>query len=263
MKIVLIGFGAINRHVVDVLSRTAPEVQIAAIGLPPGHELVGGVPGARLVTEPEALREIRPDMVVEAASREAVSAWGEAALMYCPTFIVSSASALADDIFSDRMHRLAIANGSRLIVSSGAVAGIDALAAVSLAGVDMLHHEIIKPPAAWQGTPADALLDGVFTAPVSFFSGTARQAGMAFPANANVAVITAKGSGAGLDAARVELVADPSATENRHRITAAGVFGTIRVEVDNKPLKANPKSSQLAALALARLVLLQMPGVRF
>lgn len=263
VKIALIGFGAINRHVVDVLSRAAPEVQIVAIGLPADQESTAAVPGARLVTEPESLREIAPDVVVEAASREAVSMWGDAALMYSRTFIVSSASALADDAFFDRMRRLAITNGSRLIVSPGAVAGIDGLAAVSLVGVDMLHHQIIKPPAAWRGTAADGLLDGGAAAPMSFFKGTARLAGSTFPANANVAVITAKSSGIGLDAASVELVVDPSATENRHRITATGVFGTISVEVHNKPLETNPKSSQLAALALVRLILLQMPGVRF
>lgn len=263
MRIVLVGFGAINRRVADVLGRVAPDVKIVAIAMPPGREPATAVPGARLISAPESLRDIGPDMVVEAASREAVSMWGEAALMHSRTFIVSSASALADEGFFDRMHRLAISNGSRLVVSSGAVAGIDGLAAVAHAGVDMLHHEIIKPPAAWRGTPVEGLLDGIVGAPVSLFAGTARQAGNAFPANANVAVVTATSSGIGLDAARVELVADPSVTENRHRIRASGVFGTISVEVHNKPFRDNPKSSELAALALVRLIQAQMPGVRF
>lgn len=263
MKIALVGFGAINRHVAEVLDRVAPDARIVAIGLPPGQDPAIAVSGARLITEPESLGDVRPDIVVEAASREAVSMWGEAALTYSRTFIVSSAGALADEELFDRMHRLAISNASRLIVSSGAVAGIDGLVAASYAGVDVLHHEIIKPPVAWMGTPADGLLKDAVTEPVSLFAGTARQAANAFPANANVAVVAAKGSGIGLDAARVELVADPSATENRHRIGASGVFGTIKVELHNKPLKDNPKSSQVAALALVRLIQAQMPGVRF
>lgn len=263
VKIALVGFGAINRKVAEVLDRVATGARIVAIGLPPGQHTATAVPGARLIDEPEALRDIGPDIVVEAASREAVYMWGEAALTYSRTFIVSSASALADEEFFDRMHRLAISNASRLIVSSGAVAGIDGLAAVSYAGVDVLHHEIIKPPAAWQGTPADGLLKDAVIEPVSLFAGTARQAGNAFPANANVAVVTAKSSGIGLDAARVELVADPSAAENRHRISASGVFGSIKVELHNKPFKDNPKSSQIAALTLVRLIQAQMPGIRF
>jgi aspartate dehydrogenase len=264
LKIALIGLGAISRHVLTVLGRVAPDVKVAAIGLRPDEVPMVEVPGAAVIVDPEALRNVDAEIVVEAASREAVTMWGEAALRYARTFIVSSASALADEATFRRMHDLAVAHGSRLLVSSGAVAGIDGLAAVSHAGVDRLRHQIIKSPSAWRGTPAEGLLGNAgLTVPVSFFRGTARQAGSDYPANANVAVVTAKASGVGLDGAEIELVADPSATENRHRIQAGGAFGSMSIELHNKPLKDNPKSSQLAALSLVRMIVAQTPGIRF
>lgn len=263
MKIALIGFGAINHHVANILKTTAPDIDIVAVGLPVGIRLDADLPGAVVISDPEALCDIKPDLVVEAASGEAVAAWGEIALRHSSTLIVSSSGAFADEGLLERLNLAAISNGSRLIISSGAVAGIDGLAAVSYAGVTMLHHRIVKPPLAWRGTPADELLPQVVDAPVSFFKGTAREAARRYPANANVAVVSAKSSGVSLDAALVELVADPSATENRHYIVATGDFGKVSVELHNKPFKDNPKSSQLAALALVRLIVSQTPGVRF
>ena len=57
-------------------------------------------------------------------------------------------------------------------------------------------------------------------------------------------------AGIGPDRTQVSLVADPSATTNRHEITARGRFGSLHVVIDNAPLPANPKSSAMAALGL-------------
>ena len=52
----------------------------------------------------------------------------------------------------------------------------------------------------------------------------------------------------------IELVADPTATTNRHELHAEGGFGTMDVVMANNPLPANPKTSAMAALNLARAI---------
>jgi aspartate dehydrogenase len=61
-------------------------------------------------------------------------------------------------------------------------------------------------------------------------------------------------AGVGLDRTRVELVADPAATRNCHRLSASGAFGRMEMLFENEPLKTNPKSSEMTALNLVRLV---------
>jgi aspartate dehydrogenase len=50
------------------------------------------------------------------------------------------------------------------------------------------------------------------------------------------------------------LVADPTATTNRHEISASGAFGSLEVAIANNPLPDNPKTSAMAALNLARAI---------
>ena len=134
------------------------------------------------------------------------------------------------------------------------VGGIDALAGASILNLDSVIHRIIKPPAAWRDTAADSLarLEGI-TRPLTFYSGTAREAAELFPKNANSTVITALAT-VGLDRTLVELTADPYIQENVHLLKATGAFGKLEVRIENRPLAANPKSSELTALSLVRLI---------
>jgi aspartate dehydrogenase len=83
--------------------------------------------------------------------------------------------------------------------------------------------------------------------------GTAREAAGLYPQNANATVVTAL-AGIGLDRTRVELVADPAFRSNGHRIMARGEFGRMDITLENNPLPTNPKSSELTALSLVRLI---------
>lgn len=252
LRLVLVGWGAIAQRVAGLLADRRAAVDLVAVA---ARSQPGDLPlGAAWLQAPEALSEVAPDLVVEAAGRAAVEPWGQAALRCAPAFIVSSTSAFCDDAVLDRLLATAQAHGSRVIIPPGALAGVDALAAASALPLDEVVHRIVKPPAAWRGTPAETVvdLDRLSEATV-FFSGTARQAAEAYPANANVAAITAL-AGIGLDRTRVELVADPAAAGNGHRLQARGAFGSLDVTIENRPLATNPKSSEMAALSLVRLV---------
>ena len=256
LRIGLIGWGAINRHVVRLLSRSAiaDAISIVAIGVRSLERAQDVPPGASLLTDPEQLAGLDLDIVAEAAGQPAVAAWAESALRQAGAFAVTSAGALSDTALLERLISVAETAGSQLVVTSGALAGIDALAAASALPLDEVVHAIVKPPAAWRGTPAESLvaLDAL-TAPTSFFTGSAREAAARFPQNANVAVISAL-AGIGLDRTRVELIADPGIAANCHRLSARGAFGRLSVTIENRPLADNPKSSEMAALSLVRMI---------
>lgn len=251
LRLALIGWGAISRRVASLLQ---DRVQIVAIGARREIAAAELPRSARLLTDPDGLGECDLDLVVEAAGRDAVAAWGPAALRNSPAFVVSSTSALTDEALLNQLLAVAESAGSQLIVPPGALAGVEALAAASILPLDEVVHRIVKPPEAWKGTEAERLVAlSDLTAPALFFAGAARDAAARFPQNANVAVISAL-AGIGLDRTRVELVADPGAQRNRHELTARGDFGNLSVSIENRPLAANPKSSDMAALSLVRLI---------
>lgn len=254
LRLALIGWGAINRRVADLLAERDGDIAIVAIAVR-NPAAAGSIPaGAKLITTPDELAGLDLDLIVEAAGREAVGIWGEAALDHAPAFAVASTSAFCDDALLDRLITTAESWGSQLLIPPGALAGIDGIAAASLLPLDEVIHRIVKPPQAWRGTSAENLiaLDDITDA-TAFFSGTAREAASRFPQNANVAVISAL-AGIGLDRTRVELVADPTAGGNGHQLSVRGAFGKLDISIENRPLATNPKSSEMTALGLVRLI---------
>jgi aspartate dehydrogenase len=256
LRIALIGWGAISRRVAELLAsaQDARHVVIVAVGARSTSRAQGIPAGAVLVTDPAQLTELDLDLVVEAAGREAVGIWGEAALRSAPAFAIASASALTDAALLERLLATAETCGSQLILPPGALAGVDAIAAASALPLDEVVHSIVKPPAAWRGTPAEGMVTlDELSASITFFTGSAREAASRFPQNANVAVISAL-AGIGLDRTRVELVADPAVSANCHRLSASGAFGRLNLTIENRPLASNPKSSEMAALSLVRAI---------
>lgn len=256
LALVLVGWGAIASRVAALLHDRKAPVRIIGVAMrdparPRNHALPAG---AVALTDPAALAALGPDLVVEAAGRDSVAVWGPAAFAAGADFAVSSTSALVDDALRDRLLAQAQARGLRLLVPPGALGGIDALAAAARLPLDRVRHEIAKPPAAWAGTAAEGLCDlAGLAAPFTFFEGSARDAAAAFPQNANVAVISAL-AGVGLDRTTLALVVDPGATLNRHVVHAEGAFGRMTITLENRPLASNPKSSEMTALSLVRLI---------
>lgn len=255
IDIALIGFGAIGQTVARLLRERGARVRIVAVGLRDAARARPDLPPhAQILTRPDALADCGAQLVIEAAGRESVAEWGHAALTAGQDFAVSSTSAFADAALLERMTALARSTGARIIIPPGALGGIDALAAGARMGLTSVEHRIIKPPAAWAGTEAESACDlDALETPVAFFSGTADAAAARFPRNANVALITAL-AGLGPALTRVTLIADPTAAGNRHEIDVVGAFGEMRVQLANRALPHNPKSSALTALNLVRLV---------
>lgn len=254
-RLVLVGWGAIGQRVAGLLATRKAPARIVGVAVSDATRPRHGLPdGAALIDRPEALAGLVPTLVVEAANRASVTSWGCAALTLGADFAVSSTSALIEGKTLEDLVALAEAKNAQVLIPPGALGGIDALAAAGRLGLDRVEHRIIKSPAAWRGTGAETLCDlDALRGAVAFFSGSARAAAGAFPQNANVAVISSL-AGLGPDRTAVTLVADPAARRNRHHLIAEGASGRIEIDLENRPLATNPKSSEMTALALVRLI---------
>lgn len=255
LRLAFIGFGAINSRVADLLKARNAPVDIVGVATKDDPAERARVPaGVSFLATPADLSALKPDLVAEAAGRAAIDAWAPAALAASPAMIIASTSAFCDDALLPRLAAIAETHRSRILIPSGAIGGIDALAGAATLGLTAVTHRIVKPPIAWSGTPAETLLElASLRTRTVFFEGSAREAASRYPQNANATVVTAL-AGIGLDLTRVELIADPAVRLNGHTIAAEGAFGRMTITLENNPLATNPKSSELTALSLVRLV---------
>jgi aspartate dehydrogenase len=254
-RIVFIGWGAINARVGALLAQRRVQIEIVGIVTLDTPQARAAIPrDVPFLADPGELAALKPDLVVEAAGRAAIDQWAPAALAAAPAMVIASTSAFCDDALLPRLTAIAARHGSRILIPPGAIGGIDALAGAAVLDLEEVVHQIVKPPVAWKNTPAEKLVDlsGLKERTV-FFSGTAREAASQYPQNANATVVTSL-AGIGLDKTRVELVADPAAQTNGHRIVARGAFGRMEIVLQNNALATNPKSSELTALSLVRLI---------
>jgi aspartate dehydrogenase len=196
-----------------------------------------------------------PRIVAEVAGQQAVAEYGEAVLRSGVDFLVISIGALANPDLFERLKSAARHGSARLLLPAGAIGGVDAIAAMRVAGLKSVRYRSVKPPAAWRGSPAEQAADlDRLTRRTIVYQGTAGEAALRFPQNANVAATVAL-AGLGFAATQVELVADPAATGNIHEIEAEGAAGRISIRLEGKPSRHNPKTSALAAFSVARALL--------
>jgi aspartate dehydrogenase len=210
----------------------------------------------------KALLARKPDVVVEAASHEAVREYGEAILGKRIALIVLSGGALSDNTLRGRLERAANKSGALLYIPSGGIGGLDALKAACVAGVDEVTIAVTKPPPAWKGIPyVEGLgidLDSL-REPRTLFEGPAREGVPLFPANVNIAAVLSM-AGIGFDRTRLKVVAVPGLIHNTHFIEIRGRTGNISVKLENVPAPDNPKTAWLACYsALAALKAVKSP----
>ena len=73
--------------------------------------------------------------------------------------LVISVGALADPALFGRLKAAAQDGNSRILLPAGAIGGIDAIAAMRVAGLTSVRYRSRKPPAAWRGSPAEKVVD--------------------------------------------------------------------------------------------------------
>ncbi|MDB5808861.1 MAG: putative L-aspartate dehydrogenase [Betaproteobacteria bacterium] len=267
MRVALLGGGTIARLFLEHIKRgdlgAAEVVAIvgrnngSARGKPLADEF--GIPYLTSVAE---LVKLKPDVVVEAASHDAVREYGGALLDAGIAMIVLSGGVLADDKLRNELEAAALKTNALLYVPSGGIGGLDALKAACIAGVDEVEIIVSKPSAAWRGIKyVEALkIDlAALRVPTVLFEGAAREGVPHFPANVNIAAVLSM-AGIGFDRTRLKVVADPTIIHNTHQITVRGKTGNITIKFENVPAPENPKTAWLACYsALAALKLAKSP----
>lgn len=257
MKILLLGFGSIGRHIVRLLDH-----EFTALVRDIDAHRERGTLGVHLITDQQfehALAEA--DLVVEAAGVAA-------AKQYLPRvqkpFVLTSVGALADPDIADALMT------PHLHVTNGAIGGFDVLEAVA----DQLDHVSIttsKDPTGliqpWM-SEAEATWLEELAEPETIFRGNPIDAIEKFPGNVNVAVALAyatRGSkplSESLQRVKVQLVADPVHTESTHVIEASGQAGRFAFEFVASPSPINPATSGTTALSLAATIRRIEPYIR-
>ncbi len=246
MRLALIGYGAIGQAIAARLRERDELGLLAGILLrsPPKAD-----PGVPVWYGVEALIAAGPDIVIEAAGHEALRTLGPAIVAAGADLIVAAVGALADDDFAAEL-RQASRDGGAVIVPPGAVAGLDGLVAARIAGLERVTYSSHKPPHAWRGTRAEQVIDLDHEEDeIVFFTGTAREAALHYPRNANVGAAVAI-AGLGLDETRVRLISSRKVDDPLGVIEASGAFGSFRFECLAKASPSNPKTSAITADSL-------------
>ena len=205
LKIALIGYGAISQTLFDVFRDKKPAIDIVGVLVRPGRAKATQKKVGRKVAVVESLKallKLKPDVVVEAASQQAVRDWGETILKKGFDLMVIATGAYGDPKLYKKHIKAAEKSGARLRLPSGAIAGLDGLLAMRLGKLERVKYVSIKPPHAWSGTPAETEFDlPSIKEPTVIFRGKPADAGRLYPKNANLAVTVAL-CGAGLAAHR-------------------------------------------------------------
>jgi aspartate dehydrogenase len=256
-RIALIGYGAIADEVIRGLEARGEISALVGILVRP-ERLVQLRPKSAgrfaVVDGLVALLDLAPDMVIEAASHDAVARFGPDVLGRGVDLLIASVGALADRELARDLVATA-PPGTELWIASGAVAGIDGLSAARTAGLRSVTYTSLKAPAAWNGTPAQEVLadETAKTRRVIFFRGSAREAAAQYPQNANVAATIALAS-LGLDRTRVQLGSDPHVRGPLGIVEAEGEFGRFNFEILALASPTNPKTSALTGHSIVAAV---------
>jgi len=248
IKVGIVGMGVIGTHIAQAITKGVPGVTLAGVmvrdpATASGHRLLG-LEGL--------IRE--SDLVVEAATQAALREFGPSVLAAGKHLMVLSVGALVGVL--DEWARLAEKHGGRILVPSGAIAGLDGVKGAREGAITSITMETRKPPRGLAGAPyieerridLDAIREETL-----IFEGPATEAVKAFPANVNV-VAALSLAGVGPERTRIKLFAVPGQERNQHRITVEGEFGRLVIEVENIP-SANPRTgklSYLSAIAMLR-----------
>lgn len=242
MKLAIIGRGAIAQYV----ARHAVERghEIASTIVRPEKVAPGYV--ASIADLPDDI-----DLIIDCAGHAALRQFGPDALRAGYDVLTVSIGALADPAFEQELSDAGTQGGASLTLASGAIGSLDTLRSARVGPLNSVRYIGRKPPKGWIGSPAEQRIDlaKMTGAAQTHFTGSARDAALEYPKNANVAAAVAL-AGIGMDKTEVELIADPNVSENIHEVHAEGAFGHFSFRIAGKSLPENPRSSALAAMSV-------------
>jgi len=256
LRVGLIGCGVIGGFVLDgVIAGKVDNIDlvvIAEIVERPQQMKKAKDHGIDWITDAQAVLNLDLDVVIEAASHEALESYGEEILRAGIDLIPVSVGALVDSEFLQRLWNAAVEGGSKLHIPSGGIGGLDALQAVINTNVDEVSMTTRKPPLAWKGVSYVEQMNldlENMVEPTLLYDGPARECVKKFPQSINIAAALSL-AGIGFDATHIRIMADPTVQHNTHEIQCKGDAGRFTMTLENVPVPANPKTTYQACLSV-------------
>ncbi|MBI3505513.1 MAG: aspartate dehydrogenase [Proteobacteria bacterium] len=251
MDIGIVGLGAIGGKVAAMLAAGRPNLRLVAVAGRDPARTAGRVAELGLDVPVLALGDLvrRCETVVDCATSASLRDIALATFGAGRTLVTVNAAALLDN---PDLAAIAGAAGGRLVVATGALLALDAVAAAAVGEIRRVTMRNRKPPRSLAGAPyvvaAGIDLDAI-RVPTCIFSGTARDAARGFPANVNVAAALSL-AGIGPDRTDVEIWADPTISRNIHEFDLESDSVSLTVRTEGLPSPDNPKTSAIVPLSV-------------
>lgn len=261
-RVAIVGLGPIGRKVAEALDHGIDGLVLAAVAVqnPEKHQgFLSGLSKIPPVLPIDGLVDVA-DIVIECAPAKLLPSIVKPFVGKGKTAIVLSAGALLEN---DDLIALAKQHGGQIVVPTGALIGLDAVTAAAEGKIHSVRMVTRKPVKGLAGAPYivenNIDIDNI-TEPLKIFDGTAREAAKGFPANLNVAVALSL-AGAGADATRLEIWADPALTRNVHRVEVDSDSARFSMTIENIPSE-NPKTGRITALSVIAYLRKQRAALR-
>jgi aspartate dehydrogenase len=249
IRVGIFGLGTIGRQVARAVEAGIPGISLAGgtgRDQAKAELFLASLPSKPAFLSHEKLVEAS-DLVIEAATQSALQELAPKVLGAGKDLMVLSCGGLLGR--SDWVG-LAEKNRCRILVPSGAIAGLDGVKGARVGAITSVTMESRKPPRGWAGAPyiEEKRIDlGAIKEETLIFEGLATDACKAFPANVNV-VAALSLAGLGPEKTEIKIFAVPGLARNTHQITVEGEFGRLQVKVENVPSE-NPRTGKLSYLS--------------
>ncbi|MHA1199362.1 MAG: aspartate dehydrogenase domain-containing protein [Candidatus Heimdallarchaeaceae archaeon] len=196
------------------------------------------------------------DVVIECAIQEVVAQIFDSIVKEEKYFVPMSIGAFItiDPLYS-KYQTLDKIMKKRILLSSGAIGGFDCIETIKSERIKSAKLKTRKPNIVFRNSSyieenEIKLNDDTST---TIFTGNAKQAATHFPKSVNVAARLAL-STLGPENTMVEIIADPTVSQNIHTIEIESDVGKYTFNFENNPSQTNPKTSWLAALSAINTV---------
>ena len=260
IRVAIAGLGTIGRALAKSLAAGVPGLTLACAAAGDRAKAQAWLDAQGIACPLVELSDFpkHADIAIECAPASALERICTPMLEAGKQVMVLSAGALLP---RPELIEIARKHGGRIVVPTGALLGLDAVAAAAEGNIHSVRMITRKPPQGLKGAPfleKNAISVEGLTEAKRVFSGSAREAAAGFPANVNV-VAALSLAGIGPDRTVIEIWADPSVTRNCHTIEVESDSARFSLSIENIPSE-NPKTGKIVALSvLAALRKLSAP----
>jgi aspartate dehydrogenase len=250
LRIALAGLGAVGMKLAKSLDDGIEGLELTAVSARDIDAARERLADLRIMPAvlPIDMLEPHADVVVECAPAALLRDIARPFLENGKTVVILSAGALLTNM---DLVDLAQENGGRIVVPTGALLGLDAVAAAAQGEIHSVTMVTRKPVRGLLGAPfleQNGISIEDIREPLRIFRGSPREAAVGFPANLNVAVALGL-AGIGVDRTILEIWADPALDRNTHTIEVDADSASFKMSIANIPSE-NPKTGRITALSV-------------